>query len=108
MIYTQVTHHVVDACESNIMKYTFDFTDIYTYACRVDTIYYHIRHKPSVKNDLELAWKALPVASKLKFDDCQLFELYVRVNKNSAFFKALESQMKGGDLITIEAFFLLS
>jgi len=70
-----------------------------------DTIYYHIRHKPSVKNDLEYAWKALPAKSDLKFDDCQLFELFVRVNKNSAFFKALEGQMQGRDLKNIEAFF---
>jgi len=70
-----------------------------------DTIYYHILKKPSVKNDLALAWKALSLRSRLKFDNLQLFELHVKVNTNSAFFKALEEQMQGRDLATITAFF---
>jgi hypothetical protein len=70
-----------------------------------DTIYYHICKKPSVQNDLEFAWKALPVNSKLQFSNCQLFELYVRVNTNSALFNALKDQMQGRELETIQTFF---
>jgi hypothetical protein len=70
-----------------------------------DTIYYHICKRPDVFNNLEFAWKALSVSSEMEFDNCQLFELHVRVNTNSAFFKALKDQMHGRDLNTVQNFF---